>query len=85
MIISCLTFVLQKHRAKITMEKKDKRKFFTLAVTEEEFAKVNDLIVAVVEAEKKPVDRTDLMRKGLDAVAMEYTGEAIFNEPELTT
>jgi hypothetical protein len=61
------------------MEKKDKRKFFTLAVTEQEFKQVNDLIVEVVKAENKPVDRAEVIRKGLDAVSVEYTGKPIFN------
>lgn len=59
-------------------QEKRKRKFVTLPMTVPEFENLNDLTVAIVARNGKPVDRTEVMREGLNLLAEKVMGRQIF-------
>jgi len=60
-------------------QEKRKRKFVTLPMTVPEFEALNDLTVAIVARDGKPIDRTEVMREGINLLAAKVIGQEVFN------
>ena len=60
-------------------QEKRKRKFVTLPMTVPDFEALNDLTVAIVARDGKPIDRTEVMREGINLLAAKVIGQEVFN------
>ena len=48
-------------------------------MTVPEFEALNDLTVAIVARDGKPIDRTEVMREGINLLAAKVIGQEVFN------
>lgn len=61
-----------------TEKEKDKRRFVSLPVSQEEYQALVALVVAETASKKAPVTKAELMREALNMKSEEVTGKRIF-------
>ncbi|GAB4486628.1 MAG: hypothetical protein OHK0019_00640 [Saprospiraceae bacterium] len=61
-------------------KKKTARKLIGMSVSEQQFNEFESLVVAIVQRDGDLVGKADVIKRGVDMVAMEVTGKAIFEQ-----